>query len=186
MKWSLFLKHQSNSSTRHSMSSARCPIFRQESLLPVGVPSSVKRPCDGRWDAWWKTLWLHLAELSQVPHSHALKGQKLLAQGSRALPWARSFCPFRACGANLRKLNHQNGGFGEHIKWWNKVFLMQNEIEPKWTNFVSNIIVTFALDNVSSPFLRWKAKEMIVNNKKFNNLKQSVWNDFYFYQSCSV
>ena len=74
---------------------------------------------------------------------HALKGQKLLAQGSalgnhgrkfvalkgqklsstrqftkllplqgalliaiipRAMPWARSFCPFRACGANLRKL----------------------------------------------------------------------------------
>lgn len=31
-----FLKHQSNSSTRHSMSSARCPIFRQESLLPFG------------------------------------------------------------------------------------------------------------------------------------------------------
>ena len=52
-----------------------------------------------------------------------LKAQKLLAQGSalgnygnklvalliaiipRALPWARSFCPFRACGVHLRNLN---------------------------------------------------------------------------------
>ena len=24
----------------------------------------------------------------------------------RAMPWARSFCPFRACGANLGKLNY--------------------------------------------------------------------------------
>ena len=31
-----FWQHQSNSSTRHSMSSAKCPIFRQESLLPFG------------------------------------------------------------------------------------------------------------------------------------------------------
>ena len=30
------MKHQPNSSTRHSMSSARCPIFLQESLLPFG------------------------------------------------------------------------------------------------------------------------------------------------------
>ena len=75
---------------------------------------------------------------------HALKGQKLLAQGNalgikaisdapckgksfvyslvfegfcpyratdlhpslpRAMPWARSFCPFRACGAYMRNLN---------------------------------------------------------------------------------
>ena len=51
-----------------------------------------------------------------------LKAQKLLAQGSalgnygnklvalliaiipRALPWARSFCPFRACGVHLQTL----------------------------------------------------------------------------------
>ena len=85
-----------------------------------------------------------LTEVSQVSHPHALKGQKLLAQGSalgiqaiskapckgksfvyclvfegfcpyratdlhpslpRAMPWARSFCPFRACGAYLRNLN---------------------------------------------------------------------------------
>ena len=54
-------------------------------------------------------------KLSHVTSPHALKGQKLSStkqytkllpfQGAllitfipRALPWARSFCPFRACG----------------------------------------------------------------------------------------
>ena len=51
---------------------------------------------------------------------NGLKAQKPLAQGialgiiviiakrplkPRAMPWARSFCPFRACGAYMRKLN---------------------------------------------------------------------------------
>ena len=34
---------------------------------------------------------------------YGLKAQKLLAQG---VPWARGFCPFRACEAYMRNLNN--------------------------------------------------------------------------------
>ena len=34
-----------------------------------------------------------------------LQGALLIAIIPRAMPWARSFCPFRACGAYLQKLN---------------------------------------------------------------------------------
>ena len=40
-------------------------------------------------------------KLSHVTSPHALKGQ----MGRPHTPWARSFCPFRACGAYLRNLN---------------------------------------------------------------------------------
>ena len=33
-----------------------------------------------------------------------LQGALLIAMIPRALPWARSFCPFRACGAKLAKI----------------------------------------------------------------------------------
>ena len=64
----------------------------------------------------------YFTELSQATLPHALKGQKLLAQGialgivavSKAPCKGKSlinclvlesFCPFRACGAYLRNLN---------------------------------------------------------------------------------
>jgi len=32
-----------------------------------------------------------------------LEGGRLASSLPRAMPWARSFCPFRACGGNYRK-----------------------------------------------------------------------------------
>ena len=35
----------------------------------------------------------------------ALTGRGYRPKQPRAMPWAKSFCPFRACGAYLRNLN---------------------------------------------------------------------------------
>ena len=35
-----------------------------------------------------------------------LQGDLLIAITPRAMPWARSFCPFRACGEKIRKFSH--------------------------------------------------------------------------------
>ena len=35
-----------------------------------------------------------------------LQGDRLAHIIPRAMPWARGFCPFRACGQNLRKFSY--------------------------------------------------------------------------------
>ena len=48
---------------------------------------------------------LHVAQLLEVLKLLPFQGALLIAIIPRALPWARSFCPFRACGTYLRKFN---------------------------------------------------------------------------------
>jgi hypothetical protein len=44
-----------------------------------------------------------LSNTRQLTKLLPLQGALLIAIIPRAMPWARSFCPFRACGANLGK-----------------------------------------------------------------------------------
>ncbi len=56
---------------------------------PWVKPISTKSPCKGKSFEYEKLL--------------PLQGVVVSAYLPRALPWARSFCPFRACGAYLKK-----------------------------------------------------------------------------------
>ena len=56
-------------------------------------------------------MWLKYALKGQKPYKLPgilkllpLQGDRLASVKPRAMPWARSFCPFRACGAKLAKL----------------------------------------------------------------------------------
>ena len=50
----------------------------------------------------------------------ALTGRGYRPKQPRAMPWAKSFCPFRACGAYLRNLNYKkitNQKLSKGEKW---------------------------------------------------------------------
>ena len=61
----------------------------------LGIKAINKAPCKG------KSLMFTLEFLKLLP----LQGALLIAFIPRALPSARSFCPFRACGAYLRNFS---------------------------------------------------------------------------------
>ena len=44
-----------------------------------------------------------------------LQGALLIPCLPRAMPWARCFCPFRACGANLRNFNYLRISFSAKL-----------------------------------------------------------------------
>ena len=60
--------------------------------IALGIMANSKAPCKGK--SFIITKYLKLLPL---------QGALLFAIIPRAMPWARSFCPFRACGANLGK-----------------------------------------------------------------------------------
>jgi len=62
----------------------------------LGIKAINKAPCKG------KSLMFTLEFLKLLP----LQGVGLYIIIPRALPWARSFCPFRACGAYLRNFSY--------------------------------------------------------------------------------
>ena len=62
--------------------------------IALGIMANSKAPCKGK--SFIITKYLKLLPL---------QGALLFAIIPRAMPWARSFCPFRACGAYFRNLN---------------------------------------------------------------------------------
>ena len=60
--------------------------------IALGIMANSKAPCKGK--SFIITKYLKLLPL---------QGALLFAIIPRAMPWARSFCPFRACGANFGK-----------------------------------------------------------------------------------
>ncbi len=63
--------------------------------IALGIIAVSKAPCKGK-------------SFVNCPvfKAFALTGRQVCVHNyPRALPWARSFCPFRACGANLRKFS---------------------------------------------------------------------------------
>ena len=76
------------SATRPERAEAPSPGQRPGFFMPASLS-----PCKGKSFKTWCLVKL-------LP----LQGALLIAIIPRALPWARSFCPFRACGAKLAKV----------------------------------------------------------------------------------
>ena len=75
--------------------------------IALGIIAINKAPCKG------KSFVNCLILLKLLP----LQATNLRPWLPRALPWARSFCPFRACGAHLRNLSKVKSG---KVIYWNR------------------------------------------------------------------
>ena len=62
--------------------------------IALGIMSISKAPCKGKSFVYYPGI------LKLLP----LQGERFVAVITQGDAWARSFCPFRAYGANLRKL----------------------------------------------------------------------------------
>ena len=54
-----------------------------------------------------------------------LQGDRLAHIIPRAMPWARGFCPFRACGQNLRKFSYLTNNDVNFIQIFGVIKILQ-------------------------------------------------------------
>ena len=100
--------------------------------IALGIMAISKAPCKG------KSFVYCLVFEGFCPY----RATDLRPSLPRAMPWARSFCPFRACGAYLRNLNKNNStvSFEEFVGFRLKLKRVRHSWRPLFLAFYQPLL----------------------------------------------